>query len=382
MRRLLLLVCAVVWVDTMLYAALTPLLPHFTHTLHLSKAGAGVLVAADGAGALVGGLPGGAAAARLGPRRAVLAGLTLMGLASLGFAFAHGFWPLAIARFLQGCASGFTWAGAFAWLLAAAPRERRGELIGTALGAAVFGALFGPVVGAAAALIGRGAVFSALAALAVVLCAWTLRIESAPPEAPSVSAVGRALRNSRFLSGLALMALPSLLFGVLSTLAPLRLADAGWGAAAIGGVWLVGASFETVLSPVAGRVLDRRGVLLPVQSALAAAVAVSIGLAASPRPLVYVPLVILAGGAYGVLFTPAFALIAEGAERSGLPQGMAFGLMNAAWASGALIGPAAGGAIAAASGDIVPFVVAAALCATALAAARRVRHRTAAVAVD
>ena len=339
MRRLLVLVCAVVWVDTMLYAALAPLLPHFTQTLHLSKAGAGVLVAADGAGALVGGLPGGAAAARFGARRAVLAGLTLMGLASLGFAFAHGFWPLAIARFLQGCASGFTWAGAFAWLLAAAPRERRGQLIGTALGAAVFGALFGPAVGAAAALLGRGAVFSALAALAVVLGVWTLRIEPAPPEAPSVSAMGRALRDSRFLSGLALMALPSLLFGVLSTLAPLRLADAGWGAAAIGGVWLVGASLETVLSPVAGRVLDRRGVLLPVQSGLVAAVAVSIGLAASPRPLVYVPLVVLAGGAYGVLFTPAFALIAEGAERSGLPQGMAFGLMNAAWASGALVGP-------------------------------------------
>ena len=54
-----------------------------------------MLVAAYAAGALVGGLPGGAAAARLGARRAVLVGLTLMGLASLGFAFAHGFWPLA-----------------------------------------------------------------------------------------------------------------------------------------------------------------------------------------------------------------------------------------------------------------------------------------------
>ena len=64
MRRLLLLVCALVWVDTMLYAALTPLLPHFTHALHLSKAGAGLLVGAYAAGALVGGLPGGAAAAR------------------------------------------------------------------------------------------------------------------------------------------------------------------------------------------------------------------------------------------------------------------------------------------------------------------------------
>ena len=149
MRRLLLLVCGLVWVDTMLYAALTPLLPHFSHTLHLSKGYAGVLVGAYAAGALVGGLPGGAAAVRLGSRRAVLVGLTLMGLSSLGFAFADGFWALVGARFLQGAGSAFTWAGAFAWLLAAAPRERRGEVIGTAIGAAVFGALLGPVVGAA-----------------------------------------------------------------------------------------------------------------------------------------------------------------------------------------------------------------------------------------
>jgi MFS family permease len=376
MRRLLLLVSALVWVDTMLYAALTPLLPHFAHNLHLSKAGAGALVAAYAAGALVGGLPGGAAAARLGAQRAVLVGLTLMGLASLGFAWAHGFWPLAAARFLQGGGSGFTWAGAFAWLLAAAPRERRGALIGSAMGAAVFGALFGPVVGAAAALLGRGAVFTALAGLAVVLGVWTLRLESIPPEPPSLSAMGRALRDSRFAGGLALMALPSFLFGVLATLAPLRLADAGWGAAAIGAVWLVGAGLETVLSPVAGRLLDRRGVLLPVQVSLVASVGISVGLALGPRPLAYVPLIVLAGGAYGVLFTPAFALIAEGAERSGLPQGMAFGLMNAAWASGALIGPAAGGAVAAASGDVVPFFASAAFCATALAAVRRARRRT------
>lgn len=382
MGRLLLLVCGLVWVDTMLYAALTPLLPRFVDDFHLSKAGAGVLVAAYAAGALVGGLPGGAAAARLGARRAVLVGLALMGLASLGFAFAHGYWPLAGARFLQGVGSGFTWAGAFAWLLAAVPGERRGQVIGTAMGAAVFGALLGPVVGAAAALLGRDVVFTALAGLAVVFAVWTMRIEPIPPDAPSLAAMRRALRDSLFVGGLLLMALPSFLFGVLSTLAPLHLSAAGWGAAAIGAVWLVGAGVETVISPVAGRVLDRRGVLLPIQLALTAAVPVSVGLAIGPRPLAYVPLIVLAGGAYGALFTPAFALIAEGAERTGLPQGMAFGLMNAAWAIGALVGPAAGGAVAAATGDVVPFLVSAGFCATALATVRRARHRTIAVAVD
>src|SRR5215470_6275003 len=112
-----------------------------------------------------------------------------MGLSSVAFAFVHGFWPLSAARFAQGCGSGFTWAGAFAWLLAAAPRERRGELIGIGLGAAVFGALFGPVVGAGAALLGRGVVFTGVAGLAVLLGLWTLRIESVPPppEHPSTA---------------------------------------------------------------------------------------------------------------------------------------------------------------------------------------------------
>src|SRR6266849_496283 len=117
-RRLLPLVAVLVFVDTMLYAALTPLLPHFAAELGLSKTGAGA----------IGGLPGGFTAVRLGARRAVLVGLIAMGLASLGFAFADSFGTLFLARLLQGAGSAFTWAGAFAWLLAAAPRERRGEL--------------------------------------------------------------------------------------------------------------------------------------------------------------------------------------------------------------------------------------------------------------
>ena len=382
MRRLLLLVAVLVFVDTMLYAALTPLLPHFAHEFGLSKPRAGVLVAAYAAGALLGGLPGGMAAVRLGSRRAVLVGLALMGLASLGFAFAGGFWTLFAARLLQGCGSAFTWAGAFAWLLAVAPRERRGELLGSAMGAAIFGALFGPVVGSAAALLGRGPVFGSLAGLAVVLTVWALRLEGAPAEQPSAAAVVRALRTRRFVGGLLLMSLPALLFGVLGVLAPLHLAAAGWGAAAIGAVWLAGSALEAAQAPLVGRLLDRRGRLLPVRVSLAGSIACSLGLATGARPLAYVPLIVLAGLAYGILFTPAFALIADGAEEAGLAQGMAFGLMNAAWALGAVAGPAAGGAIAGATADSIPFVLAAAVCAGVLllVRARRSEHRRPALA--
>jgi MFS family permease len=369
MRRLFVLVAALVFIDTMLYAALTPLLPQFAHEFDLSKLQAGVLVAAYAAGALVGGLPGGFASARLGSRRAVLVGLTLMGLASLGFAFAGGFWTLFLARFVQGGGSAFTWAGAFSWLLATSPRERRGELLGSAMGAAIFGALFGPVVGAAAALAGRVPIFAALAGLAIVLAAATLRLEPAAAQPASATALRLALRNRHFMSGLTLMALPSLLFGILGTLGPLHLAAAGWGAAAIGGVWLVAAALEAVESPLIGRLSDRRGRLLPVRASLVGGGIISLGLAFGARPLIYVPLIVLGGMAYGILFTPAFALIADGAEAVGLAQGVAFGFMNAAWALGAVLGPTAGGAIASATGDSVPFLLAAALCGAALAAA-------------
>jgi MFS family permease len=352
----------------MLYAALTPLLPHFAHEFGLSKSRAGTLVAAYAAGALIGGLPGGFAAVRIGPRRAVLVGLALMGVSSIGFALAGSFSILFVARAFQGLGSAFTWAGALAWLLAAAPRERRGELIGTAMGAAVVGALFGPVVGAAAALAGRTAIFSALGGFAVLLTVWTVRVASPPPEKPSATRFARAFRNRRFAGGLALLSIASLLAGIVSVLGPLHLAGVGWGATAIGAVWLLSAGLEAVGSPLIGRLSDRRGALVPVRVALGVGVFASLALAFGGRPLLYAPLLLIASLCYGALFTPAFALIADGAEHVGLAQGLAFGLMNAAWAIGAVIGPAAGGAIAGATGDWVPFVLAAALCAGTLLA--------------
>ncbi len=76
-------------------------------------------------------------------------------------------------------------------------------------------------------------------------------------------------------------------------------------------------------------------------------VPVSLALATGASAAVYAPLVVLATVTYGALFTPAFSLVSDGAEHAGLAQGMAFGLLNAAWAAGAMVGPAVAGAIAA-----------------------------------
>jgi MFS family permease len=367
MRRLLLLVSALVLVDTMLYAALTPLLPHYADEFGLSKQGAGGLVAAYAVGALVGGLPAGIAAARLGPRRGVLIGLALMTVAGVAFAFAGDPWTLGGARFGQGFGSALTWAGALTWLVGATPRERRGQAIGSAMGAAIFGALLGPVLGAAASFAGTRLVFSAVAALGLGLGVWALATPTAAPDPQPLRALARAFREPRIAAGLWLMVMPALLFGILGVLAPLSLSRAGWGAVAIGAVYLVGASLEGVLSPVFGRVSDRRGRLYPVRIALAASAAVTALLAVTGSAPLTAALVVCGALAFGGFWTPAMALIADGAEYSGLAQGLAFGLMNAAWAAGNSVGPSAGGLLADRAGDAVPYLIASALCLATLA---------------
>ena len=370
MRRLVLLVGAVVFADTMLFAALVPLLAGYADEHDLSKTGAGILVAAYPAGALVGALPGGLAASRLGPKQAVIAGVALMSLASLGFAAADSPVTLGLARALQGFGSALSWSGALAWLISAAPRERRGEVLGAAIGAAIFGALLGPALGGAAGVFGEAASFGTLSVAGLVLIAWALKTPGAPADVQPLRTVFRALSEPAFLGGLWLLLLPALLFGVLVVLVPLELGASGWGAAAIAAVFFASTACEVVLNPVAGRVADRRGRLFPVRLALAGSIAVSLALAWARDPLFLVPLTIAASCAYGTLLTPGTTLISDSAERAGVAQGLAFGLMNGAWAVGAALGPAAGGGLADRAGDAPAFALLAGICAVTLAATR------------
>ena len=50
----------------------------------------------------------------------------------------------------------------------------------------------------------------------------------------------------------------------------------------------------------------------------------------------------------------------------GMSQGYALALINLAWAAGQITGAAGGGALAKATGDAVPFALAAGLCAATL----------------
>jgi len=374
-RRFLALVSSIIFVDAMLYTALTPLVPGYAEKFDLSKTGAGLLVAAFGAGALFGGIPGGLAAARFGPKSAVVWGLVLLGIASLAFAIAGGVVALGIARFVQGLSSTVTWAGALSWVASVAPKEKRGEMIGFAFGAAIAGAILGPMFGGVAETVGIRVSLTTLAVVAFVFAGLARFGRSAPGERVTADGLRRAFRDVRFLGGLWLNTLPAMLFGILVVLTPLALDGAGWSTLGIAAVFFAAGLIEVVINPFLGRATDRLGRLLPIRFALAGSIAVAVVLAVSSEPLLIAILIGAAGISFGSLYTPGMALTSHRAEAAGLAQGLGFGIMNTAWAVGALIGPSLGGALAESQGDTAPYLLGACLCALTLAATYGVATR-------
>ena len=362
MRRLFVLVAAVVLVDTMFYAAITPLLPQYSADLGLSKTAAGVLSASYAAGTLLGTFPGAWLAARLGVRPTVLAGLGLMSASGLVFAFADDVVVLDIARFGQGIGGACSWIGAFSWLVSAAPAERRGEMIGSALAAAIFGVLLGPVLGGIATVIGPEPVFSSAAVLGSALAAWTWATAApAPTSFPGWRRLSAAVRVRSVVAGFWLVLLPALFSGVIIVLAPLRLDEIGAGGVAIGAIFLVSALAEGVMSPFFGRIADRRGRLWPIRIGLLAAAVMALVLPLPDAVLVLGVFVVAGELTLGLCWTPAMAMLSDSAERIAVGQWFAFALVNLAWAGGQVAGGAGGGGLADATSDFVPFALAAIL---------------------
>ncbi len=373
MRRLLALTCAMVLIDTVFYAALVPLVPYFTEELGLSKSTAGVLSGAFGAGVLLGSAPGGYLAARFGVRPTALTGLCLMSVASLLFGFASGTWELIALRLAAGLGSALSWVSALTWLTEQTPKEQRGQVLGTLGSAAVVGALLGPVLGSVAATVGVPLAFALVSGvgLAVAVWAWATPAPAASPGKPSAGAF-QALLRPHLATGLMLIGFSPLLFGVLAVLAPLKLASLGWGAAAIGAIFLAAALFEAAVHPFIGRWSDQSGYRPPVLAGLLVSFAILLALPwTTAAPLVAL-LIVLAGGAFNAPLVPGTALLSRSAENLGIAGALAFGAANFAWASGYAVGTSVGGALADLGGDALSYLSLATVCLLALLLLRQV----------
>lgn len=382
MRRLLFVTSAVVLVETIFFAALAPLLPRFADDLGLAKWQSGLLVATYALGGMAGALPGGLLSSRAGVKTTVLAGLLTVCGTSVAFGLVDSYWLLDLARFAQGFGGALCWTGALAWLVSAAPRERRGELIGVAMSAAIGGALLGPVLGGIASHFGRAPVFGGIGGLALAIALGATRMPApVRDESQQLRVLLHAIRSRQVLAGMWLLSLPALLFGTLSVLGPLQLDRLGWGVVGVAGTFFVSAGLEAAMAPPTGRWSDRRGPLAPIRVGLVAGAAASLVIPWIGERWTLSVFIVLAAIAYGIFWAPAMAMLSDGWEKAGVGHGLGFALMNFGWAPGNVVGAGFGGAIADVAGDAAAYALLAALCLATLAAVQRRTLRAAVAAV-
>jgi predicted MFS family arabinose efflux permease len=372
MRGLMLLVAAIVLVDTVFFAVLSPLLPSYAASLGLSKSAVGILAGAFAAGVLVAALPSGLLASRFGLRPTLLLGLGLTGITCVIFGLSTTWSLLVLTRFAAGLGSACSWTAAVGWLARTAPPERRGELIGFAISAAVAGAFLGPALGAVAAWIGTGPAFGLIAVACTVLALRVMTLPEPDAESRSVTMV-TALGMPSLWAPLGLIWLAPLLFAVLGVLVPLSLAARGWTAGQLGALYAGSAALEALVHPVLGRWADRQGALAPISTGLVAATAVLVGLAAAGSAWLVAGLVVAAAITFGATLVPGMALLTRTAEAAGLDAVLAMALANLAWALGHAVGSPVCGWLADRVGDTLTYMMFAGLCLAVLVVLRRRR---------
>lgn len=371
-RRLLQLVSSVVFLDTVMFAAITPLLPRYVESYHLTKTHAGILVGGYPAGTFLAALPAIWFAKRFGVKLTVFVGLAVLGLSTAAFAQADSVLVLDLARFTQGFSGAFSWGGALGWLIGQAPPEKRGETIGFALAAALAGAMLGPALGGAAVELSAELVFGTLATISIALAALTLAVP-APllPTTPEIGQIPVALRDPRVRAGLWMVMLFGMAFGAVDTLAPLQMDAAGLGGTGIALAFIAAVAIETVLAPLIGRISDKRGRLTPIKLCLPLAVVVLLVFGWARSVELLVVLVVLCGLAIGPLWTPGTALFSDGAADAGVDHVVSFSLSNVAWALGGLVGAYGAGSLAELGSEPVPYSLMAVLSAATLVWLRR-----------
>jgi MFS family permease len=361
--RIVLLISVLLGFEALMYSTVAPLLPHYAHEFGASKPAVGVLAATYPAGMIPGSLLGGWIATRAGVRLTTVVGLFMFTVSIIPFGFATGMVTLDLLRFVQGAACGCIWSGGLAWVIALVRRERRGQVLGSVMAAAVFGTLLGPIVGTLAVAVGTEIVFTGVGAASLALAAWTLRHPEPPPLEHERHTPLRALaRSPQLILSVWLIVLEAAMIGATTALLPLRLSHLGASGVAIGVTFVFASLIATITSPQIGRLVDRRGPRLPIALAL---VVTALLIAALPLPASALGLAVLTvialGGPSTGLMIPSMSVITDTAERLGVAIALATMVLHLAWAVGEAVGAPTAATVAHLTSDTVALLLISAL---------------------
>jgi MFS family permease len=385
MAMLVAAVSAAMFVDSLLYSVVVPVLPSFAHRLGSGPAGISLLYAAY-AGALLAATPLlGRFGDWWGHRGPFLAGTVGVALSTLAFAVAQTYPELVGARALQGLAAAAVWTSGVAMVAGRADNRRVGTALGTVMACMSAGMILGPPLGGLLlAYVGGQAPFLACAVVAALVAALLpFAVRGGPIRQGSPTTASRLLRDPAMLPTLVAVACGAGGLSLLEPLLPLDLAGRlGAGPAAVGLVFGAATLANGIASPAAGAIADRWP-----SSPLAGMGLVGMGLLAPVLAwagnLASVAIVLVAFAvAYSFVLIVAMSRLARVAQRGATGgraagYGTVYAAFNIAYAAGMVAGPLAGGAGVEVAGTPAAF----GLCGVLLLLsggvllARHLRHR-------
>jgi MFS family permease len=258
------------------------------------------------------------------------------------------------------------------------PPARRGRTAALINSGLPVGAIAGPLFGGPLVhLVGQKAAMGGLGAVVLVLAAVASREpevgKSRHEHVPLRESVRTVTGDSWLLSAIVALMVLAIVGTTMQTLGSLHLASRGVSQSGVGAAFTVVAVFGAATTLTIARMADRIdrlrlvGIGTLMMAPAMGAMALPLGTAA------FVAAMVAVGIAQAIGFTSAYPLAADGAERAGVGQGVAMGLLSVSWGVGALVGPVLTGTVAELAGDSTAFALAGAL---ALVAALGVRWRT------
>lgn len=370
MRRLIVAIYVLIFVDEAALFALVPLVPVYTHHLGLSKFEAGALLSVASLSIVVVSIPAGVLADKVGARRMTLAAGLLLAAANLGQAFATNLTELMLARAAFGAASAIVWTATISWLSDTASDSRRTSIIGAVIAVAGVGGMVGPVfAGAVAQHVSVRAVFLiiAVAALAITLVLTVMpRGGRAPHRHQPLGEVVRAMRRDRLIAaGVVMMLVGGFGDAVVNLLASLELTANGLSSSATGAVFSVAAgvfiAVSAIVARLGGRAVSVRSAGVAVLLQAGSLIPVLISLATVP--IVVTVLTRSATAAWP--YTIGLPLGALGARRRGVGTATVNGFLGLAWGSANFVGAPLAGIVAGVAGDRAAYGLLVACCLTA-----------------
>jgi multidrug resistance protein len=408
MRGAVASVGAALFVDSLLYSVVVPVLPGYATGLGASPTAISLLFASYAAALLAATPLAAAAADRWGRCRPLLAGAVGVALATLLFALATSYPVLLAARAAQGAAAAAVWTAGVALVAEVVPAEGVGQALGAVLAGMSAGLIAGPPIGGVLAdAFGHRAPFLACAAVAAAVCLVLVRLvrqesvrqpdpaaAAGRPAGPASTGPGSAgpdptgpdptgpdptrpdptrpdptgpgsvdrpgtgaaragfrelLRAPAVRAALAAAALGAAALSTVEPLLPVDLHDRlGAGSLAIGLLFGAATLAHGAVSPLVGRFADRcpRSRLIP---AGLLGMAVLAPLLTVPRHAGAVGALLVGYAiAYSFVLVPVLARLAGAVRGTSGGYATGYGLFNITYAVGMFAGPLAGGAVAAA----------------------------------